>query len=84
MTSETLHAIAERIRARVSVTSVKYTRESRTHTVAMTVSIGAALFPPTSDAGVLDLVERADQLMYAAKAAGRNTVCSTHRPVTSR
>jgi diguanylate cyclase (GGDEF)-like protein len=77
VTAATLHEIAERIRGRVSVTSVIYTRDSRTHSVSMTVSIGAALFPAAGDDGVLDLVERADRLMYAAKAAGRNMVCST-------
>ena len=77
VTAESLDEIAERIRTRVSVTSVIYTRDGRTRSVSMTVSIGAALFPTASDEGLLDLVERADQLMYAAKAAGRNTVCST-------
>jgi diguanylate cyclase (GGDEF)-like protein len=83
VTRESLHEIAERIRTRVSVTSVVYTSqdpmtgETEGHTVTMTVSIGAALFPnSTADESVLDLVERADKLMYAAKAAGRNKVCS--------
>jgi diguanylate cyclase (GGDEF)-like protein len=84
VTRETLHEIAERIRTRVSVTTVTYTRENeatgekQTRSVRMTVSIGAAVFPSPASAGesLLDLVERADKLMYAAKAAGRDKVCS--------
>jgi diguanylate cyclase (GGDEF)-like protein len=81
VTQETLHEIAERIRARVSLTSVIYTHkdpqtgEAETRSVSMTVSIGAASFPCPEE-GLLDLVERADKLMYAAKAAGRDKVCS--------
>lgn len=83
VTRESLYEIAERIRTRVSVTSVIYTSqhpatgETEGRTVTMTVSIGAALFPyTTADESVLELVERADKLMYAAKAAGRDQVCS--------
>src|SRR6266496_1138122 len=76
VTIETLRQIAERIRTRVSLTSVIYTRQERTRSVSMTVSIGAAIFPSVADEGLLDLVERADLLMYAAKDAGRNQVCS--------
>jgi len=81
VTPETLHEIAERIRTRVSVTSVIYTHkdpltgEAETRSVSMTVSVGAASFPCPEE-GLLDLVERADKLMYAAKAAGRDQVCS--------
>jgi diguanylate cyclase (GGDEF)-like protein len=79
VTGKSLHEIAERIRVKVSTMSVDYTREGTTHSVTMTVSIGAAVFPHPGapDEGLLDLVERADKLMYAAKAAGRNKVCST-------
>jgi diguanylate cyclase (GGDEF)-like protein len=85
VTREKLHEIAERIRTRVGITSVVYTRtdaeDIEAQNVTMTVSIGAALFPSpenrTTDETLLDLVERADKLMYAAKAAGRNQVCST-------
>ena len=46
----------------------------------MTVSIGAAIFAGpdsgTTDESLLNLAEHADQLMYAAKAAGRNRVCA--------
>jgi diguanylate cyclase (GGDEF)-like protein len=88
VTAGTLHEIAERVRRRVSGTEVTYrtkdpaTGATTTHTVTMTVSIGAALFPdPTGDTteeSLLDLVERADRLMYAAKAAGRDQVRSVH------
>ena len=87
VTREVLDEVAERIRVRVSITPVGYTHkdpgtgEVRAHQVAMTVSIGAALFPDAdegaTDSGLLELIERADKLMYAAKADGRNRVRST-------
>lgn len=89
-TGATLHDIAERIRTRVSVTTVAYTREDETtgekttQSVTMTVSIGAAAVPATNGESLLDLVERADKLMYAAKAAGRNQVCSTFPIVVTK
>jgi diguanylate cyclase (GGDEF)-like protein len=84
VTRETLHEIAERIRVRVGDTSVACTHrnpEMPAGKVRMTVSIGAALYPSpetkATDESLLDLVDRADKLMYAAKAAGRDKVCST-------
>jgi diguanylate cyclase (GGDEF)-like protein len=81
--------VAERIRHRVSVTKVAYTTrdpvtgESHAGGVEMTVSIGAAMFPvpggTARDEGLLDLIERADKLMYEAKKRGRNRVCSVRR-----
>ena len=62
-------AIAERIRNIVSQSPV----EARAGTVTYTVSIGVVEAP----AGAIafeDLVERADQALYQAKASGRNCV----------
>jgi len=61
--------IAERIRQAVSELSVGY-RDAR---LQVTVSIGCAEFSH-GDESEIRLFERADQRMYAAKAAGRNTV----------
>ena len=86
VTHDVLVQVAERIRHRVSVTQVVYTTkdvatgEPRAGGVEMTVSIGAAMFPAPRDTAreerLLDLIERADQLMYEAKKNGRNRVCS--------
>jgi diguanylate cyclase (GGDEF)-like protein len=43
----------------------------------VTVSCGAAVFEPARDpSSVLNLIERADQAMYAAKRSGRNRTAS--------
>ncbi|MDQ3789260.1 MAG: GGDEF domain-containing protein [Actinomycetota bacterium] len=85
VTRAQLCEVAERIRHRVSVTEVAYTvknqatDETEIRQVRMTVSIGAAMGPgdATGPDGLLDLINRADQLMYRAKNSGRNRVCST-------
>jgi diguanylate cyclase (GGDEF)-like protein len=41
----------------------------------VTVSIGVAAMVPVRDKTGDELVARADAALYAAKAAGRNTVC---------
>lgn len=82
---QVLGEVAERIRRKVGSTPLRYpykdpvTDEVTTRTVAMTVSIGAALYPEPDARGemLLELIERADLLMYAAKRSGRNRVCST-------
>lgn len=86
VTHDVLVAVAERIRHRVSLTKVGYTTRDpltgqvRAGGVELTVSIGAAMFPvpgaTSRDESLLDLIERADQLMYEAKRRGRNRVCS--------
>jgi diguanylate cyclase (GGDEF)-like protein len=67
-------AVAERIRKRVAALSVDVP-EMRGGLVVdtLTVSIGGATFP-TDGADLAQLLEVADNAMYAAKHAGRNTV----------
>jgi diguanylate cyclase (GGDEF)-like protein len=49
--------------------------------IAVTVSVGVAVFPRHARAGA-DILEAADQALYAAKAAGRDTfVLAADRPV---
>lgn len=87
-----LAEVAERIRRRVAATPVVYnhkdprTGESSVRTVRMTASIGAAILPDPEHvtAGLPDLVEHADKLMYAAKRAGRNRFCVTLPPPDAR
>ena len=62
-------AIAERIRRAIAELVVSY-REAQ---LQVTVSIGCAEYSH-ADENEVRLFERADQRMYAAKDAGRNTV----------
>ena len=64
-------AVAELIRHRVGDMKV---RDRRTQNVVLTVTIsgGVAAMAPGDDAS--SLVARADELLYAAKAAGRDRV----------
>ena len=62
--------MAERLCERVRATPFKLSSSTET---AVTVSIGAAVFP--ADAATAEgLIEAADQALYAAKAAGRDRV----------
>jgi diguanylate cyclase (GGDEF)-like protein len=66
-------AIAERFRKAIADVRVEVGGGS----VAMTVSIGVAVFSEcTRWANGLDLVALADERLYAAKSRGRNRVCS--------
>ena len=61
---------AERIRERIEAR----TFESTGHSLLLTTSIGVASFPSARVASMEDLVARADEALYRAKAEGRNRV----------
>ncbi len=61
--------LAEKIRAGVEAYQFSVGRE----TTQVTVSIGVATFPQDAQTN-LDLINKADQTLYAAKARGRNRV----------
>jgi two-component system cell cycle response regulator len=61
---------AERIRERIEAR----TFESTGHSLLLTTSIGVASFPSPRVASMEDLVARADEALYRAKADGRNRV----------
>ncbi|HEV7323693.1 MAG TPA: PleD family two-component system response regulator [Bosea sp. (in: a-proteobacteria)] len=65
------HAVAERIRKRVEDDPFQIQRGQRA--IAVTVSIGVAS-RRAGDAGPVDMMKRADEAVYRAKAAGRNRV----------
>jgi diguanylate cyclase (GGDEF)-like protein len=65
--------IAERIRQRVAADTGKLLRNSQDESI--TVSVGIACYPDDG-ADVDILVARADELLYQAKAAGRNCIRS--------
>jgi diguanylate cyclase (GGDEF)-like protein len=65
-------AVAEGIRSKVASTRVP---ESGGGSVSRTVSIGVSTEVPES-AVMNPLIAKADELMYKAKASGRNTVCA--------
>jgi diguanylate cyclase (GGDEF)-like protein len=69
-----LHAIAERIRHRISTMSVVVSTPTGSLTIAgLSVSVGGAAFPDHGTA--LDhVLEAADAALYAAKRDGRNAV----------
>jgi two-component system cell cycle response regulator len=61
---------AERIRERIEGRMF----ESTDHSLLLTTSIGVATFPSARVASMEDLVARADEALYRAKAEGRNRV----------
>jgi diguanylate cyclase (GGDEF)-like protein len=66
--------IAERLRAAVSAEKIPHAAlGAEAH---VTLSIGIATVIPDNQTTVLALIEEADKNLYAAKAAGRNRVCS--------
>jgi diguanylate cyclase (GGDEF)-like protein len=79
--SENALRIAERIRERIET----YRPADRVlATTRVTVSVGLAV--SSADATVSQLLERADQALYAAKRAGKNCIRgdgSTHSPGVS-
>jgi diguanylate cyclase (GGDEF)-like protein len=67
---EELKEVAERIRKEAESIVVSFRRKQ----VNFTVSLGAVIYP---DDGMeaLDLVEKADKLLYKAKKSGKNKIC---------
>lgn len=66
--AQALHAIAERYRSLVERSGLPV----GTHTLRMTISVGATIAAP--DENLVKVIKRADKLLYASKAAGRNRV----------
>jgi two-component system cell cycle response regulator len=63
-------AFAERIRERIETRMF----ETNGHSLLLTTSIGVATFPSPRVASMDDLIARADEALYRAKADGRNRV----------
>jgi two-component system cell cycle response regulator len=68
--SEGAVAFAERIRERIEGRMF----ESTGHSLLLTASIGVATFPSARVSSMEDLIARADEALYRAKAEGRNRV----------
>jgi diguanylate cyclase (GGDEF)-like protein len=64
---------AERLRERIAAQSFDIGNQ---RLLRLTVSIGIATFPSAGVASTDDLINRADEALYRAKAAGRNQVRS--------
>ena len=64
---------AERLRERIAATTFDIGNQ---RVLRLTVSIGIANFPSAGVASTDDLINRADEALYRAKAAGRNQVRS--------
>lgn len=68
---ERLLAKAQEVRAGVEASKVVFRRKQ----IAFTVSVGVVMFP-VDGLDVLDLLDKVDHLLYAAKKQGKNRVCS--------
>jgi diguanylate cyclase (GGDEF)-like protein len=66
--------VADRIRQSVE----RYKFKAYDETIAMTISVGVATCPEDGDEAA-ELIDRADQALYKAKAEGRNKVVSLSR-----
>ena len=71
-------AVAERIRQTVESLTIKV---SPVASVRATISIGGAYAPEWVRSTALLWIDRADTLLYRAKAEGRNRVCIDHQQV---
>jgi diguanylate cyclase (GGDEF)-like protein len=67
--------VAERVRSAVDSAPVQF----GSHTIRVTVSVGAAMVAQ-SDRDIQDVIQRADQALYEAKAFGRNRTCIAAYP----
>lgn len=63
--------IAERIRRKVEATEFQGSTTDPTQIMRVTISAGVASYPKDGNTA-LDLVQKADQALYRAKASGRN------------
>ena len=70
-------AVAERVRLKVQRRAIAI---GLGHEVSVTVSIGGAYAPQWVRSSATLWVERADQQLYRAKAAGRNRACLEQPP----
>ena len=69
-TKEELKTVAERIRKEAESIIVSFRRKQ----INFTVSMGAVVYPQDG-MEALDLVEKADKLLYKAKKSGKNKIC---------
>jgi diguanylate cyclase (GGDEF)-like protein len=64
--------IAEKIRKRISTATINFRRRS----INFTASLGVVMYPEDGKE-YLELIEKADALLYRAKREGKNRVCFT-------
>jgi diguanylate cyclase (GGDEF)-like protein/PAS domain S-box-containing protein len=71
---EHVRTVADKLRRRIEATPI-VVLASEPNALRITVSIGAVALNVTEEGSLTALVDRADQAVYAAKAAGRNRAC---------
>jgi len=72
-------ALCERLRTTIEDHEFQVKSES----VKITVSLGVSWAEPDDEGGAGELILRADQALYRAKAGGRNTLVGQERPTTT-